>query len=174
VLMVDEAFLCVRAGRSTLAGPMGVARLNAHSIILGQYLAAFKMLKEAIVKCPASAWDAPQDKDKSWFKAQHALYWAQRDLMHVRGFVPFKDRGRPDAGRPKSKSELLEYVTHLQQQIDPRGGGAGARGFRLKELERWMAGLRHIQQHTGELYERLGTREGLTLHWTEHVRRKAK
>jgi hypothetical protein len=172
--MMDEAFLFVRAGRSALADPTGVARVNAQSVILGQYLAALKMLKEAIDKCPAPAWDAPQDKDKSWFKAHHALYWAQRDLMHVRGFIPFKDRRRTEAGRPKSKSELQEYLAHLQQQIDPRRGGAAARGFRMEELERWMAGLRHIQQHTGELYERLGTREGITLHWTEHVRRKAK
>ena len=144
--------------------------MNVQDVLQGQYLAALKMLKEAIQKCPESVWAAPQDKDKFWFKAHHVLYWAQRDLKHTPGFVPFRDRGRTDAAQPKSRSELLDYVTHLQQQIERRGQV----GFQLDQMGRWITGLRHIQQHTGELYERLGTREHITLHWTESVRRKAK
>ena len=35
----------------------------------------------------------------------------------------------------------------------------------FNKLELQFYNIRHIQQHTGELYERLGTRENIELDW---------
>jgi hypothetical protein len=42
------------------------------------------------------------------------------------------------------------------------------------KLERVIAGIRHIQLHAGELYERLGNRTRVKLRWAGHVHRKPK
>jgi hypothetical protein len=155
--------------------------MNMQQAVQSQYLAALKMLKEAIVKCPPSAWDAPQDKDRFWYKAHHTLYWAQVDLRgSLVGFIPWKGRVKPNAGVRISKPELLEYLAFLEQQVEGRRSGtaraasSAARGFRPDKLERAIASIRHIQQHTGELYERLGSRKNVKLRWYEQVRRKSK
>lgn len=152
--------------------------MQVQRTIQSQYLAALKMLKEAIMKCPTTVWDAAQDKDKFWFKAQHVLYWAHVDVRATSTrFVPWKGHRRPQASRPTSKDELLEYLAHIERGVTHPGspsdlvGSAGARG-RFEHLRRAIASVRHIQQHTGELYERLGSRENIVLHWTEQVKRK--
>jgi hypothetical protein len=144
-----------------------VIGMNTQAVMQSPYLAALKMLKEVIAKCPPSMWDAARDKDRFWYRAQHALHWAQVDLRAaLDGFRPWSGRTKPHAGAPVFRHELLEQLTFVEQQVARR------RGFRPAELERLIAGLRHIQHHTGELYERLGSRQKVTPHWTEKVRRK--
>lgn len=147
--------------------------MKPQEAIQSQYLAALKMLREAIVKCPAAAWDAAEDKDRVWFKVQHALYWTHRFLQTVdRGFARWKGHRRPDPKTPVSRADMLQYLEFIQSQLVERNSGAGA--VRAERLETAIAGIRHIQQHTGELFERLGSREHLTLHWTEEVHRDSK
>ncbi len=152
--------------------------MKVQQTIQSQYLAALKMLKEAILKCPPAVWDAAQDQDKFWFKAQHVLYWAHVDLRATSSdFVAWRGHRKPDARVPKSKQELLGYLAYLEHWIAEPGspsdlvGSAGPRGH-FENLGRVIASIRHIQQHTGELYERLGSRTNIVLHWTEHVKRK--
>jgi len=152
--------------------------MNILNVVQSQYLAALKMLKEAIVKCPPSVWDAPQDKDKFWYKAQHALYWAHRNLQATdKHFVPWKGHRKPDGRVPISKEDLLEYLAFIEKRVADRNTAADfaeprSQGLRFDRLEVAIASIRHIQQHTGELYERLGSREGTRLSWTEYVHRK--
>ena len=174
--MKDEAFLFADAQPEPYQGAF--ADMDIQNVVQTQYLAALKMLKEVIVKCPPSVWDARQDKDRFWYRAHHALYWAERDLHVAWGVTDrWSGRRRPDAGVPSSKAELLDYLAFIQQQIDPTGPGSRSRSARRRtipaaRLERVIAGIRHVQQHTGELYERLGSRKRVKLYWTEHVRRK--
>ncbi len=145
--------------------------MNASEALRSQYRAAFKMLKEAVVKCPASVWDAPQDKDRFWVKVRHTLRYAHRDLRAgIRGFRAWRGRSWADPSERPSKQEVLEFLDFIEDQLsgDPRTRGPN---FRPQALERMIAGIRHIQQHTGEIYERLGSREHMVLHWTESVRR---
>lgn len=153
--------------------------MNIQRAIQSQYLAALKMLKEAIVKCPPAVWDASRDKDKFWYKAQHTIYWAHRHLQATgRDFVAWKGHRRPDGRVPMSKQDLLAYLAFIERQIAEGHAAAdlkaspGPRRSRFDTLERAIADIRHIQQHTGELYERLGARSAITLHWTEQVQRK--
>jgi len=54
----------------------GEMEMNAHLVIHPQYLAALGMLRQAIVQCPESLWDAPGKQDKFWRKSYHALFFA--------------------------------------------------------------------------------------------------
>ncbi len=146
--------------------------MNASEALQAQYLAALKMLKEAIVRCPPSVWDAPRDKDKFWVKVRHTLRYAHREARAgMPGFAPWRGRSWADPSAQPSKGEALAFLDFIDGQV--AGGGANRRlSFRPDRLERMIAGIRHIQQHTGELYERLGTREKVVLHWAEAVKRR--
>jgi hypothetical protein len=43
--------------------------MDIKQVIQSQYLAALAMLKQVIVKCPQSVWDAAGDKFKFWSKS---------------------------------------------------------------------------------------------------------
>ena len=148
--------------------------MNMHRVIQSQYLSALAMLKQAIVKCPQGMWDAPQDKDRSWFKAYHALYYAHLYLQATRkDFVRWRGLGKPVSTPPLSKEELLEYLAFVEQEVVRRipltdlEADSGFHGIRVDKLELQFINIRHIQQHTGELYERLGARSNIKLDWAE-------
>ncbi|MFH1183555.1 MAG: hypothetical protein V1755_00755 [Chloroflexota bacterium] len=144
--------------------------------VQSQYLAALVMLREAIIKCPRAAWNAARDKDKTWFKAYHATYYAHKYLQPTsRDFVPWKGHTKTNGGVPVSKAELLEYVRFVERQVPERlspadfGAESGFRGYPVDRLEMHLINIRHIQQHVGELYERLGARANMKLRWAGHV-----
>jgi hypothetical protein len=148
--------------------------MNLQRGLQSQYLSALAMLKQAIVKCPQSLWDAPRDKDGSWFKAYHALYYAHLYLQATRkDFVRWRGSGKPVSSPPLSKGEVLEYLAFVEQEVVRRvpltdlKAESGFRGIRVDKLELQFVNIRHIQQHTGELYERLGTRGNVKLDWAE-------
>jgi len=155
--------------------------MDAKHVIQSQYLASLAMLKQAIVKCPSSMWDAPQDKDKFWFKAYHALYYAHLYLQPTReAFVRWKKHGKPETSPPLPKEEVLEYLAFVEQEVTRRipvtdlEAESGFHGFRINKLELQFVNIRHIQQHTGELYERLGARRNIKLDWAERRHREKK
>jgi hypothetical protein len=145
--------------------------MNIQGVIQSQYLSALAMLKQAIVKCPQALWNTPQDKDKTWFKAYHALYYAHLYLQATRkDFVRWRGHGKPTTTRPLSKEEVLAFV---EQEVMRRvpvtdlEAESGFRGIRVDKLELQFINIRHIQQHAGELYERLGARRDIRLNWAE-------
>jgi hypothetical protein len=152
--------------------------MDIHRAIQSQYLSALAMLRQAIVKCPEDMWDAPQDKDKSWFKAYHALYYAHLYLQPTRKeFVRWRGHGKPVTSSPLSKEEALDYLAFVEQEVVRRvpatdlEGESGFHGIRVDKLELQLVNIRHIQQHTGELYERLGARRDIKLDWAERRHR---
>lgn len=153
--------------------------MNAKAAIQSQYLAALRMLKEAVVKCPPAMWDDPRDRDRFWFKAYHTVYYTHKYLQpSIRDFVRWQGRPKPKPGHPISKAKLLEYLEFVQQEVLVRvpktnlAGPSGFYGSRMDKLEFTFVNIRHIQQHTGELYERLGSRADAKLTWADHVYRK--
>ena len=148
--------------------------MSLQRVIQSQYLSALAMLKQAIVKCPLALWDAPRDKDRSWFKAYHALYYAHLYLQATRkDFVRWRGRGKPISSPPLSKEEVLEYLAFVEQEVIRRvpltdlEADSGFQGIRVDKLELQFVNIRHIQQHAGELYERLGARGNINLPWAE-------
>jgi len=148
--------------------------MNIYGVIQSQYLSALAMLKQAIARCPENLWDDPQDQDWSWFKAYHALYYAHLYLQPTRkDFVPWRGHGKPISTRTLSKEEVLEYLVFVEQEVVRRvpltdlEAESGFRNIRVDKLELQFVSIRHIQQHAGELYERLGTRGNVKLDWAE-------
>ena len=155
--------------------------MNIHEVIQSQYLSALAMLKQAIVKCPQDMWAASQDKDKCWFIAYHALYYAHLYLQASRqDFARWRKHSKPVSSAPLSKEEVLEYLAFVEQEVARRvpvtdfEAESGFHGINVDKLELQFVNIRHIQQHTGELYERLGARRNIKLGWAERRQRETK
>ena len=146
--------------------------MDTNKIIQSQYLAALEMLKQVIVKCPAALWNAPGDKDKVWRKAYHALFYAHLYLQTTeKDFTPWEKHHDPDTGEPFTQAEVLEYLAFVQKQVAAQfqalnpDAESGFDWLPFNKLELQFYNIRHIQQHAGELFERLGTRENIELDW---------
>ena len=131
-------------------------------ILQSQYLASLAMLKQTIIKCPPGAWDNPQDRDKFWFVAYHTLRYAHLYLKaQDKGFPRWEARRHSQPGAPFSKEEILEKLALVEQDVVEQvrlmdlDGKSGYAWIPTNKLELQFDNIRHIQQHTGELYERL-------------------
>ena len=70
--------------------------MDIRGVIQAQYLSALAMLRQASVKCPPALWNDPGDRDGTWFKAYHALYYAHLYLQAERSeFVRWKGHASP-------------------------------------------------------------------------------
>jgi hypothetical protein len=161
--------------------------MDIHQVIRSQYHASLGMLKQAIVKCPESLWTDPQLKNKFWHIAYHTLFythlylqdsekdfvpWAKhRDEYQFMGPLPWPPHKELAIGEPYSKEEVLEYLALCQQQVEERVASldldaeSGFFWLPFGKLELQIYNIRHIQQHAGELAERLGTRENIQVDW---------
>ena len=145
------------------------------------------MLKETIEKCPEGLWNSPEDKTKFWHIAYHALFYTHLYLQDTEqdftpwskhrkdsnfiGRLPYPPHDPPQTGEPYDKDSLLEYLAICQRQVDervPQVNLEAASGFDwlpFNKLELQFYTIRHLQQHTGELMERLGSRADVEIHW---------
>jgi len=146
--------------------------MNAKQVIQSQYLAALAMLRQVIVNCPEALWNAPGRQDEFWKKSYHALFYAHLYLQIVeKDFILWEKHHDPDSDVPFTKDEVLEYLSFVEKQVTdhvPSMDLEAESGFHwlpFSKLELQFYNIRHIQQHTGELYERLGTHENIELHW---------
>lgn len=161
--------------------------MNYHVILRSQYLAALAMLQQAVEKCPETLWNDPVDKAKFWHIAYHALFythlylnatdadfkpWAKhRTDYQFMGPIPWDNHRLPSIDKPYQKAELLEYIAFCRQHIDkyvPTLDLAGLSGFGwlpMTKFELQLYSIRHLQQHIGELMERLGSRADISVDW---------
>ncbi len=136
--------------------------MDTKAVIHSQYLAALEMLKQVIVLCPEASWDAPGDKDKFWNKAYHTLFYVHLYLQETeQHFQPWEKHHDPDTGQPFTQAEVLEYLAFAENQVRERvpaldlEAESGFDWLPFGKLELQIYNIRHIQQHTGELFERL-------------------
>jgi hypothetical protein len=161
--------------------------MNIKDVIKSQYLASLEMLKQAIVKCPEPLWNTPEDKNKFWHIAYHALFythlylqpsgeefvpWAKhRDQYEFMGSLPWPPHDEPEISNPYRKEEVLEYLEFCQQQVAEKVNGLnldGESGFHwlpFNKLELQFYNIRHLMHHTGELCERLGVKASIDVDW---------
>jgi hypothetical protein len=130
------------------------------------------MLKQVIVNCPEFLWDAPGRQDKFWRKSYHALFYAHLYLQREeKDFVPWEKHHDPDGDVPFTKDEVLEYLSFVAKQVvdcipvTDLEAESGFHWLPFGKLELQFYNIRHIQQHTGELYERLDAHENIELGW---------
>jgi len=146
--------------------------MNTKQVIQSQYLAAPAMLKQVIVLCPEALWNAPGSQDEFWRKSYHALFYTHLYLQNAeKNFTPWVKHHDPDGGVPFTKEEVLAYLSFVENQVLESvhvidlDGVSGFYWLPFSKLELQFYNIRHIQQHTGELYERLGSSENIKLDW---------
>ena len=152
--------------------------MDIKQVIQSQYLAALAMLKQAVEKCPQTVWDDPNDKFKFWSKAYHTIFYVHLYLQNAeKDFVPWEKHHDPDGDIPFTKEEVLEYLAFAKKQVMERipvtdlEAESGFHWYPVNKLELQFINIRHIQQHTGELYETLGIRESAELPWFGYNKR---
>ena len=165
--------------------------MDTVAVIRSQYLASMEMLKQTISQCPESIWNSPDDKTKFWNIAYHVLYFTHlylqdtlqtfkkwprhREEYQFLGHTPWPPHAAPKIGEPLDKETVLDYLAFCQQQVKERvpclnfEAESGFEWLPFNKLEVQIYSIRHLQQHTGELMERLGTRTGIELDWVARI-----
>ncbi len=152
--------------------------MNIQDTIRSQYLASLEMLKQAVTQCPDSLWADPNYKNEFWQVAYHALFYTHLYLQPTIVDFAAWSKHRPNYNElqkglePYSRSELLEYVKVCQKQVDEQVAAldnldapSGFDWIPFNKLELQFYNIRHLQQHTGELCERLGVTAGIDIDW---------
>ena len=146
--------------------------MDIKRVIQSQYLAALAMLKQAIEKCPEAVWYDSNEKFRVWSKAYHAVLFVHFYLQDAeKDFVEWEKHHDSDGDIPFTKEEVLEYLAFAKQQVMERvpvtnlEAESGFDWYPVNKLELQFINIRHVQQHTGELYETLGMREKIELPW---------
>lgn len=153
--------------------------MGLHAGIVAQYNAALDMLGVAIERCPDDLWNDADGANRFWRVAYHALFYTHLYLQPTRDdFTPWEkhrveylfDRSS-EAGDGSlwdattcSKSTVLEYVAFCRREVTaqvPHLDLTAASGFfwlEFSKFELQLYTIRHLQQHIGELMQRLGAR----------------
>lgn len=165
--------------------------MDVSTLLQSQYLAALAMLEHAVKSCPATIWDDEQDRNRFWRVAFHVLFYTHLYLQHeeadyVRwekhrgeaeqfGPIFWEGNREPIIAEPYTPAEILEYLAFCRKQVAAKvptvdlDGPSGFSWLPFNKLELQLYNIRHIQHHTGELYERLGARAGADLPWVGQV-----
>lgn len=147
--------------------------MNIDRVVNAQYTAALAMLESAVKACPDELWADDRRGNAFWRIAYHALLYthlyledsleAYRPWEHHRDEYTFD--GADDSARAEvvcSKPLVLEYVSFCRERVvaqAPRLDPDAPSGFHwlpFTKLELQFYSVRHLQQHIGELMERLG------------------
>lgn len=161
--------------------------LDYHAAIRSQYLATLAMLTQAVEKCPEPLWHQAEDVAKFWHVAYHGLFYTHLYLQpsaadftpwtnhrpdyEFMGPIPWDNNRLPKIGEPYTKAEILDYVAFCRQEINRQvplldlGAPSGFAWIPMNKFELQIYAIRHLQQHAGELMERLGARAGISVDW---------
>lgn len=161
--------------------------MDTVKIIQSQYLAALAMLEQAVEKCPEKLWNADEDRNKFWHIAYHAIFYTHLYLQRTEadfhqwehhrqdyefmGPKPWPPHDKPAIGDPYTRGDVKEYLDFVRRQVREcipildLEADSGFEWLPFGKLELQFYNIRHLQHHTAELYERLGTRAGLDMDW---------
>ena len=152
--------------------------------ICSQYHASLEMFRQTVLKCPEAMWNDSRHRNRTWLVAYHALFYTHLYLEPAEEeFTPWPGHrenvhrmGTPEpesgANETYSIEEILAYLDHLQEKtaamvdrLDLTSDQSGFNWLPFGKLELQFYNIRHLQQHTGELSERLGQEAGLDIYW---------
>jgi DinB family protein len=161
--------------------------MDIKGVIQSQYLAALAMLREAVARCPDALWAAPAATNPFWHVAYHALFYVHlylqpaegdfapwpkhRDEHQFLGQLPWPPHRAPAIGEPYRREEVLEYLEFCRDEVKTRVAGldmtaeSGFAWLPFGKLELQLYSIRHVQQHAGELAERLSAHAGIEVAW---------
>jgi hypothetical protein len=160
---------------------------DLNTAIRSQYLATLAMLAQAVEKCPAPLWQEADAPAQFWQIAYHGLFythlylqpteadftpWAKhRTDYQFMGPIAWDNNRLPQIGEPYTKADILEYVAFCRQEVERQvatlhlNAPAGFAWLPMNKFELQLYNIRHLQQHAGELMERLGSRAGISVDW---------
>lgn len=151
--------------------------------VKSQYGASLEMLRQAILSCPDSLWHSPGYKNQFWHIAYHVIFFTHLYLHRSEeDFVPWEKHRREclslqhpqdetDDPVPYSKEEILAYLALCLEQMEGHVDAldleaeSGFHWLPFDKMELQIYNIRHLQQHTGELCERLGARGDVEVDW---------
>ena len=87
------------------------------------------------------------------------------------GRLPYPPHTEVDTSEAYDKTSILEYLAFCQQEVRARvpetdmSAPSGFDWLPMNKLELQIYSIRHLQQHAGELMERLGSRVGIDVSW---------
>jgi hypothetical protein len=153
--------------------------MSAKDIIKSQYHASLEMLRQAVIKCPDSLWRDRAYKNPFWHIAYHALFYTHLYLQaSEEDFAPWAKQDteflrldQEPAREPYNKEEILAYHEFCREQVEEQVASldldaeSGFHWLPFNKLELQFYNIRHLQQHTGELCERLGATGDIEVGW---------
>ena len=145
---------------------------NFKPALKGQYHAALDMLKGAIEECPDDIWIGGVPPRQFYRLAYHTLFYTYFYLqVRSEEFVPWehhRDEVESDQERekldatPYSQAELLTCWNLVDAVVDPQldkidltSPESGFHWYKISKLDHIIMNLRHIQEHAGQLRDRL-------------------
>ena len=151
--------------------------------IKSQYFAALEMLRQVIMECPDSLWISAEYSNPFWNTVFHVLFYTHLYLQpREEDFVPWDKHndevvslGGSEDGEvkrePYAKEDLLAYLELVLEQAEEQvdrldlDAESGFNWLPFDKLELQFYNIRHVQQHTGELSERLGSQGDYEVRW---------
>lgn len=145
--------------------------MDIRRALKSQYHAAFKMLRAAIVECPVDVWTAGEHPRNFWRIALHTVFYGHQYLMQTEAdFEPwtkYRETSKelyddvPEIPA-YSQAEILEYLDLIDGIVDRQVDtldldteDCGFSWYSMPKLDHQIVNIRHIQEHTGQLRERL-------------------
>ena len=157
--------------------------MPAKDIIRSQYLASLEMLSQAILQCPEELWEDARFPNQFWQIAYHVLFYTHLYLQPTEeDFIPWENHkdglvslGDDPGDEIYSKEEILAYLDHFEGRLGELvdqtdlGAESGFHWLPFNKMQLQFYNIRHFQQHTGELCERLWKEGGIEVSWVGMV-----
>ena len=163
--------------------------MTTQEIIKSQYRASLEMFGEAVDKCTDALWDDQSYSNRFWHIAYHALFfthlylqesdkafvpWSKhRDEYESLGPLPWPPHREPNIGEPYTKEDILEYLGVCRNEVEAKVSAldleaeSGFHWLPFSKLELEFYNIRHLQHHTGQLVDRLRTKEAIGVGWAK-------
>jgi hypothetical protein len=145
-------------------------------VITHQYRASLKMLENAINACPEPLWMDTSFKNPFWNVAYHALFYTHLYLQPDEpSFQPWVNhhtgsQNMPSDIEPYNREQVLAYLQVCREEVSAKlklldlESPSGFHWLTFSKGEVQIYNIRHLQQHIGELCERLG-KAGIDIDW---------
>ena len=145
-------------------------------ILSNQYRASLKMLEKVILACPEPLWLDVGYKNRFWHVAYHALFYThlylQTDEASFRPWANHRQnfQNMDKIGESYTRKQILEYLQVCREEVSAKlplldlESASGFPWLKMSKCEVQIYNIRHLQQHTGELSDRLGN-HGIDVDW---------
>lgn len=146
--------------------------MNIQSALKSQYHGALAMVKQAIEICPDEVWTGTAYPTTTPWVAYHALFFSHFYLQpNEAAFQRWEKHRAGSEADSYTRAEMLEYWAMCDGMIDEGidrlnldAPECGFPWYDMPKLDHQIMNIRHIQEHAGQLAERL-RHAGVEMDW---------